>query len=407
MTSLKSDAAGARVQPLDRGATFSAVATGVLLTLSACKPPGIPPATGPAQVTTQKLAAHTAPAAMEFVGQTASDHEVQIRARVSGFLVKRDYVEGSVVKTGQLLFEIDHEPFQVQVDAAKAALAQQNARLSLARANLARVQPLTAQNALSKKDLDDAVASQLEAAAAVDGAKADLASKQLDLSYTYIRSPIDGVASSASQMEGAYVNSQNSQLTTVSSLSPMRVNFSVSENQMLQLQNGLKAGSVTPPASGQYQVELTLSDGSAYPQRGRITFADSTYNQQTGTFVVRAEVPNPQEQLRPGQFVRTRVLGASFPSAILVPQQAVMHGPKGDFVYVVEPADQDTAGGAQYKAEQRPVTVGETVGDQWRIDQGLENGENLVVDGAIKLSPGVPVAIVKQLPPAANAVTTN
>ncbi|CAE6801641.1 efflux RND transporter periplasmic adaptor subunit [Paraburkholderia haematera] len=407
MTFPKPAAQGVRTRSAVGGATVSALLAGVLLTLGGCKPAGVPPATGPAQVTAQKVAAHEAPATMEFVGQTESDHEVQIRSRVSGFLIKRDYVEGAVVKTGQVLFEIDHEPFQVQVDAAKAELAQQNARLARAKANLARVQPLAEQNALSKKDLDDAVANEHEAAAAVDGAKANLAAKQLDLSYTYVRSPLDGVASFASQMEGAYVNAQNSLLTTVSSLSPMRVNFSVSENQMLQLQNGRKSGRLTPPSNGQYEVEMTLSDGSTYPQRGRITFADSTYSQQTGTFLVRAEVQNAQSQLRPGQFVRARVLGASFPSAIVVSQQAVMHGPKGDFVYVVEPADKDTKEGAQYKAEQRPVTVGETVGDQWLVNEGLRDGDNVVVDGAMKLSAGAPIGISKQLPPAAAAAGTN
>ncbi|WP_193100742.1 efflux RND transporter periplasmic adaptor subunit [Burkholderia sp. Z1] len=372
--------------------------TATLAALYGCKPGGVPPASGPAQVTAQRVGAQAAPATMEFVGQTQSDHEVEIRSRVSGFLVKRNYVEGSDVKAGQLLFEIDHQPFQVQVDAAKAELAQQTARLGRARANLARVQPLAAQNALSKKDLDDAVASEHEAAAAVDAARANLAAKQLDLSYTYVRSPINGVSSFASQMEGAYVNAQNSQLTSVSALSPMRVNFSVSENQMLQLQNARKEGRLVAPQDGRYEVEITLSDGSVYPERGRITFADSTYSQQTGTFLVRAEMPNAKAVLRPGQFVRARVLGATFPAAITVPQRAVMHGPKGDFVYVVESADKGGAGQATFKAEQRPVTVGETVGDRWLISEGLQNGENVVVDGALKLSAGAPVAVSRQLP---------
>lgn len=387
-------------------ATFATSASLYAITLAAvlsmfggCKRTGIPPASGPAQVVAQQVSAHVAPAEMEFVGQTQSDHEVEIRSRVSGFLIKRNYVEGSDVKTGQLLFEIDHQPFQVQVDAARAELAQQSARLGRAQANLARVQPLAAQNALSKKDLDDAVASEHEAAAGVDAARANLAAKQLDLSYTYVRSPINGVASFATQMEGAYVNAQNSQLTTVSALSPMRVNFSVSENQMLQLQNARKSGRLVAPQDGQYEVSVTLSDGSVYPERGRITFADSTYNQQTGTFLVRAEMPNAQSALRPGQFVRARVLGATFPASIAVPQQAVMHGPKGDFVYVVEPAEQGGQGQAKFKAEQRPVTVGETTGDKWIINEGLRDGDNVVVDGAIKLSAGAPVVVSKQLPP--------
>ncbi len=390
---------GGRATFATRATSYSVTLAAALFMLGGCKPAGVPPASGPAQVVAQKVSAHAAPAEMEFVGQTQSDHEVEIRSRVSGFLIKRNYVEGSDVKAGQLLFEIDHQPFQVQVDAAKAELAQQSARLGRAQANLARVQPLAALNALSKKDLDDAVASQHEAAASVDAARANLAARQLDFSYTYVRSPINGVASFASQMEGAYVNAQNSQLTTVSSLSPMRVNFSVSENQMLQLQSARKSGRLVAPQDGQYEVAVTLSDGSVYPERGRITFADSTYNQQTGTFLVRAEMPNAQSTLRPGQFVRARVLGATFPSSIAVPQKAVMHGPKGDFVYVVEPAEKGGEGHAQFKAEQRPVTVGETTGDKWIINEGLRDGDNVVVDGAIKLSAGAPVAVSQQLPP--------
>ncbi|WP_254640768.1 efflux RND transporter periplasmic adaptor subunit [Burkholderia sp. GbtcB21] len=377
------------------------------LTFAGCKPAGIPPATGPVQISARNVVEHTAPAVMEFVGQTESGHEVEIRARVSGFIVKRNYVEGASVKTGQVLFEIDREPFQVQVNAAKAELAQQEARLARAKANLARVQPLAERSALSAKDLDDAVANEHEAAAAVDRAKANLAARQLDLSYTYVRSPVDGMASAASQMEGTYVSAQNSQLTTVSSMDRMRVNFSVSENQLLQLQRARDSGRLAVPHDGQYEVEITLSDGTIYPERGRITFTDPTYSQQTGTFLVRAEMPNPKRMLRPGQFVRVSVIGASFPAAIAVPQRAVMRGPKGDFVYVVISAPRGADGKAAFKAEQRPVKLSDTVGDDWLISEGLHAGDNVVVDGALKLSAGAPVAISRQLPSQAPAAGTH
>ncbi|EHP39081.1 cation/multidrug efflux system, mebrane-fusion component [Cupriavidus basilensis OR16] len=339
-----------------------------------------------------KTVAQDLPITFEFVGQTQSDQAVDIRGRVSGFLVKRGYKEGAMVKAGQLLFEIDHKPFQAQLDAAKAQLAQERARLEVARANLARVKPLAERNALSAKDLDDATGNYHAAAAGVEQARAQVEEQQLNLSYTYVRSPVDGVSSFAVLPEGAYVSPTNSLLTTVSTLTPMRINFSISEPQTLEFRAEQANKQLVPPPDQHYEVTVVLADGSEYPQKGRITFADATYNQQTGTFLVRAEMPNQEGVLRPGQFVRVLVNGAKRPAAIVVPQRAVVHGPKGDLVFVV---DKDS------KATPRPVTVGDLSGSMWRISQGLGPGETVVVDGASKIAPGATVKITGEAPPAA------
>lgn len=371
---------------------LAAIAVSTLL-LAACgksEPPSAAQQAVPVQVF--KTRAQDLPVTFDFVGQTQSDQAVDIRARVAGFLIKRNYTEGAVVKTNQLLFEIDHKPFQAQLDAARAQLQQQKARLEVARANLSRVKPLAERNALSQKDLDDATGNYHEAAAGVEQATAEVETQQLNLSYTYVRSPVDGVSSFAVLPEGAYVSNTNSLLTTVSTLQPMRINFSISEPQMLSFRAQREEKQLVAPPDEHYEVSVVMADGSTYPHKGRITFTDATYNQQTGTFLVRALMPNPQGVLRPGQFVRVLVDGASRPGAIVVPQRAVMHGPKGDVVFVV---DKDN------KAIPRPVMVGELSGPMWRIAKGLQTDEVVVVDGAGKLTEGAPVKVTGEAPLAA------
>jgi membrane fusion protein (multidrug efflux system) len=370
-----------------------ATAAWAVIILAACgksEPPAA--AQQPVPVQVFKTVARNLPVTFDFVGQTQSDQAVDIRARVSGFLIKRNYREGADVKADQLLFEIDHKPFQAQLDAAKAQLQQQKARLEVARANLTRVKPLAERNALSQKDLDDANGTFHEAAAGVEQAQAEVETQKLNLSYTYVRAPVDGVSSFAVLPEGAYVSTTNSLLTTVSTLEPMRINFSVSEPQTLQFRAQQRDNTLVVPADRHYTVTVMMADGTEYPQKGRITFADATYNQQTGTFLVRALMPNPEGLLRPGQFVRVLVDGAMRPNAIVVPQRAVMHGPKGDVVFVI---------GKDNKAVPRPVMVGELSGSMWRIAKGLEPGEIVVVDGAGKLTEGAPVHVTGEAPLAA------
>ena len=284
---------------------------------------------------------------------------------------------------------MDQKPFQAQVDGAAAALQRNQAALQVATANLARTKPLAAQNALSQKDLDDAQGQYEQAAAAVAQSKAQLESAQLDLSYTTIASPVDGVSSFAAVADGTYVNAQNSQLTTVSVLTPMWINFSISENEMERIRNEVRKGAFKLPEGNQFIVEIELVDGSVFPYRGKITFADPSYNSQTGTFLIRASVDNPQGMLRPNQYVRTRLIGAVRPNAILVPQRAVQQGAKGHFVWVVN---------KDGKAELRPVVVGDWHGDSWFIAQGLAAGDRVVVDGALRLAPDAPVKATAYTP---------
>lgn len=345
---------------------------------------GPPPAAGPVEVTALSVTPQDAPVSYEFVAQTQSSRQVNIQARVSGFLEKRVYTEGSFVQEGQVLFLMDQRPFQVQVDAYAAELAKQQASLDMARANLERTRPLAAQNALSQKDLDDATGQFHAAEAAVEGARAKLESAKLDLSYCTITSPVSGITGAAQQQDGAYISPQNSLLTTVAVLSPIWVNFSISENQMQRNRDQTAKGLVRPPADHQYIVEVLLPDGSLFPHTGRITFAAPSYNAETGTFLLRASVVNPEGQLRPNQYVRVRLTGATLPDAILVPQRAVQQGTEGHFVWVV---------GKDGTAEQRPVVVGMWQGDDWFISEGLHPGDRVIVDGSLGLRAGTPLTV--------------
>jgi len=353
------------------------------LVVSGCGRDAAPPAP-PAvtNVTTVTVAPRDVSVVPEFVAQTQSSQSVNIQARVSGFLDKRVYVEGSVVKAGQTLFLMDPKPFQAQVDGAQAALSRQQAAYDVASANLKRVQPLVEQNALSQKDLDDAKGQFEQAGAAVEQAKAQLEEAKLNLSYTTITSPVDGISSNAAVADGTYVSAQNSQLTTVAVLSPMWVNFSVSENEMARIRREQQTGLLKLPQAQAFEAEIVMVDGTLFPFTGRITFTDPSFNPQTGTFLVRISVPNPQGLLRPNQYVRVRIKGASRPNAILVPQRAVQQGARGHFVWVV---------GQDGKAQMRPVEVGDWIGDDWVISQGLAAGDVVIVEGTLRLQPGAPV----------------
>lgn len=354
-----------------------------LFGLIGCSKEEAKPPARPVEVSVVKIEPRDTPITFEYVAQTQSSHQVEIRARVNGFLEKRVYKEGAIIKAGQTLFLLDKKPFQAQVDAAAAALSRQKAALETARRNLERVKPLAERNALSKKDLDDAVGSHESLAAAVEQAEAELRTAQLNLSYCTINSPVTGITGAALQQDGAYVNAQNSHLTSVAVLSPIWVNFSLSENEMQDYRDQIAKKLIIPPADGNYQVEIIMVDGALFPQKGRIAFAAPSYNAKTGTFLIRADVENPGGVLRPNQYVRVRLKGAIRPNAILVPQRAVQQGAKGHFVWVVDGSN---------KAEYRPVVVGDWHGNDWFIIEGLRAGEQIVVDGGLTLHPGISVA---------------
>ncbi|TDN57823.1 efflux RND transporter periplasmic adaptor subunit [Paraburkholderia sp. BL10I2N1] len=361
-----------------------------LLTLVAgCGKKEAPPVASAPEVTVMTVTPRDTPVEFEFTAQTESSREVQIRARVDGFLERRTYDEGALVKVGQTMFLMDPKPFEAALQTAKGQLAQQQARYQVAKANLARVQPLVAQNALSKKDLDDAIGGEAQAAAAVIAAKGEVETAELNLSYTNIKSPLTGLSSFAKQQDGSYVTAtQSGLLTTVYQLNPMWVNFSISENEMLRYRDQIAAGLLRFPPNKEFTVSLVLADGSLYSERGSIDFANPAFSTETGTFLVRAVFDNPKAVLRPGQFVRARVGGAIRPNAILVPQRAVLQGSKSHFVWVVD---------NESKGHQRVVEVGEWHGDDWFVIDGLKAGERVVVDGAIRVTPDTQLKIVQRL----------
>jgi len=336
----------------------------------------------PVSVTSMKVVPRDVPVSFEYVARTQSSHQVEIRARVSGFLDKKVYTEGADVKEGQLLFLLDPKPFQAQVNGAAAALARQKAAQENARANLGRVKPLVAQNALSQKDLEDAVGSYEMASAAVEQAKTQLQTAELDLSYCTIRSPLSGISGAALQQEGAYVSQANSHLTTVTALSPLWANFSLSENELNHYYEQVDRGLIRRPPNNNFLAEIVLIDGSIFPHTGRITFTSPSFNPKTGTFLFRVSFDNPKGWLRPNQYVRVRLKGSVRPKAISVPQRAVQQGAKGHFVWLVT---------QEKKVDLRPVALGDYYGNDVFINQGLKAGDQVVVDGGLTLAPGLQV----------------
>ena len=339
------------------------------------------------EVTAVKVEPRDVPITFEWLAQTESSRQVEIRARVAGILEKRVYKEGAVVQEGQVMFEMERKPFETKLDAAKADLGVQEARAANARQNLERVQDLSKKNAVSRQALDEAINAEREAAAAVLAVKAKVAEAELNLSYTAIRTPITGLSSFATKHDGSYIGQgENSMLTYVAAIDPIWVKFSASENYWLRLEEEVKAGRLVVPPDDAFDVEVVLADGRIHPQKGRITFTDLAYSRDTGTYQERAEVPNPQEDLSPGQFVHVRLLGAVRPKAMLLPKRAVLQGAKGSFVWVVGP---------QGKAEFRPIELGDWYGDEWFVNEGLHSGDTVVVDGGIKVQPGATLKVVE------------
>jgi len=323
------------------------------------------------------------PVAFEFVGQAESSRKVEIRARVDGFLERQTYQDGALVQAKQVLFELDKKPFQATLQQAQGELALHQARHTTARANLKRIRPLAEQDAVSEKDLDDAVGRESEAQAAVLSAKGAVREAELKLSYATIFTPVTGLASKADKQEGSYIpTGQDSLLTYVAQLDPIWVNFSVSENQLLSGRQQRDAGLLVMPPEENFIVEVVFADGSTHPQKGHVNFAEPSVDPETGTILIRAELANPESKMRPGQFVRVRLHGASRPNAILVPQTAVLQGAKGHFVWVLD---------KKSKAEVRAIETGSWHANDWFIVSGLAAGDQVVVDNLLKMSQGVSV----------------
>jgi len=350
----------------------------------------------PAEVTVVTISPKDTPVVWEVVGQTESSHLVEIRSRVEGFLDKRVYEEGSLVKAGQVLFRIDPRNFQATLQQAKGELAQQEARWATAKANLARIKPLVEQNAVSKKDLDDATGQEQATAASVLAAQGKVREAEINLSYTVITSPVTGLSSQAKKQDGTYISASDSLLTYVAKMNPMWVTFSLSENQYLNSLEEIKKGTLRFPPGDKFIVELVLADGSIYPQKGHLIFADPSFSKETGTFLIKATMDNAKGILKPGQFVRVRLRGAVRPKAIVAPRRAVFEGAKGQFVWCVD---------KNGRAEVRHVTVGEWHDEDIFITSGLIPGDRVIVDGVMMLAEGMPVKIVEKKTPAASGQT--
>ena len=341
----------------------------------------------PAEVTTLAVAPHNFPVAFEYVGQTLGSKDVEVRARVTGIIEKRLYTEGASVKAGQPLFIIDPKPYAAQVAQAEADLTKATAQKAQADRERARLAPLAERKAIGQKEADDAASNADFAAAAVQSARAKLDELKLNWGYTKVVAPISGLSSRAQKSEGSLATANDTLLTTISQTDPLWVGFSVSENEQLRLTRAVADGRLVLPKDNAYDVTIKLSDGSAFPRRGRINFSDTRVSTTTGTYEMRAEVANHDAALKPGQFVRVVLRGAERKDALAVPQAAVLDGPQGKFVYV--PAkDKD----GKDIAQPRPIVMGDWVdadgGNLWVIESGLKPGDSVIVNGVARLQPG-------------------
>lgn len=333
-----------------------------------------PPAPQALPVSVRVAAPDSAPVSLEAVAQTEGVREVEVRARVGGILEKRLYTEGTSVKAGQVLFQIDRVPFEIALAQAKAQLAEQQARSAQAIREEARLKGLLADEAISHKEYDDATSSRAVNKAGVMAAEAAVRDAERNLSYSTVTAPVAGATSRAVRSEGSLVSTADGLLTTIVQLDPIRVRFSLAQSDLARFPGG------RPGATN--RVEMILPDGSVYAQTGKLDFAASRIDPALGTLELRAEFPNPKGQILPGEFVRARITAATRENIFLVPQGAVMQTDQGRLVMLIGPEGTVTP---------RPVKTAEWVGQDWIVTEGLQAGDKVIVDNLIKLRPGMPV----------------
>ena len=357
-------------------ATAGLAGVALLLTAGCGKKDEAAP-TAPPTVEVVTVTQKDVPIYEEWIGSLDGDVNAVIRPQVTGYLIKQNYREGDLVKKGQLLFQIDPRTFKAAVDQAKGLRAQQSALYQTAKANLKRVRPLAAKNALSQKDLDDTTGAELSAKASLEAAEASLETAKLNLSFTRITSPITGIAGIAKAQIGDLLSpSMPTELTTVSTVDPIKVYINISEREYLVLARAVQAEGKKPE---QVPLELILVDGSVYPHPGRFSFLDRQVDPTTGTFKGAALFPNPERLLRPGQYGRIRATMAVEKGALLVPQRAVAEIQGRYLLAVVGPDN---------KVAIRPVTVGNRIGSDWIIASGLKPGEKVIAEGTQKVKDG-------------------
>jgi membrane fusion protein (multidrug efflux system) len=337
------------------------------------------------------------PIVREWVGTTDGLVNAKINAQVQGYLTKQNYKEGSFVKKGQVLFEIDPRPFQAALEQAKGELAKDEGILYTNNANLEKIRPLAAVNAVSRKDLDDAIGREASSRASVQAAKAAVRKVEIDLSFTKITSPIDGIAGISKAQLGDLVGNPGSpELTTVSTVDPIKVFVPLSEQEYMRFNREAAAKGDSEDKGP--NLELILADGRVFPHKGRLYFADRQVDERTGTIKIATLFPNPGNILRPGQFAKIRALIETQKGALLVPQRAV-NELQGRFQVAVV--------GPDHKVYLRWVKVGERAGSLWVIDEGLKPGERVIVEGIQKAKAGMPVTPkpFQEAPPAGTEST--
>jgi membrane fusion protein (multidrug efflux system) len=323
----------------------------------------------------------------ELPGRTSPYLVAEIRPQVNGIIKKRLFKEGSDVKAGQLLYQIDPAPFQVALDSAKASLGKAQANLPSIRLKTERYKELLADKAVSRQDYDDAAAAMGQARAEIEYWKAAVEAARINLGYTRVTAPISGRIGKSSVTDGALVTAyQAASLATIQQLDPIYVDVTQSSAELLRLKRNLEAGRLSADAQNGRQVCIFLEDGNLCPQSGTLQFRDVTVDPATGSFTLRIVVPNPNHLLLPGMFVRAAVQEGIASQAILVPQQGVSRTPKGEPVALVV----DEAG----KVQQRLLTLNRAIGDQWLVSSGLAAGDRVIVEGMLKVRPGAAVQAV-------------
>jgi len=337
-----------------------------------------PPPPPPPIVEVVSVDQRDVPIYSEYVGTADGFVNATIRAQVQGYLIRQNYKEGELVKKGQVLFEIDPRTFEASLEQAKGQLAAQQARWDTAKANLRRIKPLAEKNAVSQKDLDDATGTEQAANAAVLAAQAGVDKAKLDLGFTKVTSLIDGIAGIAKAQIGNLVGpGATEELTTVSTVNPIKVYVQISEQEYM------KTMEKNREETRSMSLELILADGSVYPHKGELAFADRQVDVQTGTIKVAALFSNPNNLLRPGQFAKIRAMTEIKTGALLIPQRAVSDVQGRNMVAVIGPEN---------KIDIRPVKVGEEIGPDRIISEGLKPGEKVVAEGIQKVKSGMTVS---------------
>ncbi|HET6805388.1 MAG TPA: efflux RND transporter periplasmic adaptor subunit [Frateuria sp.] len=356
-----------------------------MLALAACggkdQPQG-PQQMPPPQVGVITLKAQTVPLTRDLVGRLSAFRSADVRARVPGVLLKRTYEEGTDVRKGQLLFQIDPAPLKATLGAAQASLAQAQASYTNAKVNASRARELAPKGYVSKADLDNALATERSAAAAVQQARASVQSAQINLGYADVRSPIDGRAGQQQVTEGALVGqAEATLLTTVDQIDPLYVNFTMSVAELEQLRQAQGQGSVSLAGNDSAQVRVALPDGSTYGEPGTLDFSSTTVDPATGAVKLRARIPNPAHALLPGMYVTLEASLGQRHNVFLVPQAAVLRDTTGAYVYTL---------GAGNKVVRNGVTASAMQGGDWVVTNGLKAGETVVVSGVQNVKEGAP-----------------